>query len=163
MKMKKSLQIINIALIAVLAFSMFTGCSKNNKKLAKYPEVSEIEEAILKEIDVAETVKLDDKKLGRIYGIEAEELEGYFVYVSTSNVKADEVAVFKLKESTKENGVKSRIEERLIQLSKSFEDYIPAESTKIKNKIIEVKGNYILVVVSKSSDKIVTAFEKCFE
>lgn len=149
--------------IFILITAIISGCSKTDKTILKTPEVSQIEESVMKDIDVTDMIKLDDKKLERVYGIKPDEVEGYFVYVSTSNVKADEVAVFKTKDANGADYIKTKIDERMVQLGKSFIDYLPEQYSVIEKRTIEVKGNYVFLVVSKNGEEINAVFDKCFE
>ena len=143
--------------------TLISGCSKSDKTILKTPEVSQIEESVMKGMDTTDMIKLDDKKLERVYGIKSEEIEGYFVYVSTSNVKADEIAVFKAKDTNGTEAIKTKIADRMVQLGTSFKDYLPEQYVFIEKHMLEVKGNYIFLVVSKDGEEIKTAFDKCFE
>ncbi|MDF2674037.1 MAG: hypothetical protein K0R09_2305 [Clostridiales bacterium] len=152
-------------IICILVFftGIITGCSKSDKTILKTPEVSQIEELVMKGMDTTDMIKLDNKKLERVYGIKSEEIEEYFVYVSTSNVKADEVAVFKTKDASGAEYVKTKIADRMVQLGTSFKDYLPEQYTFIEKHMLEVKGNYVFLVVSKDGKEIKAAFDKCFE
>ncbi len=149
--------------IFIMITAIISGCSKSNKAELKTPEVSQIEESVMKDIDTTEMIKLDDKKLERVYGIKADEVEGYFVYVSTSNVKADEVAVFKAKDAGGAEYIKTKIADRMVQLGMSFKDYLPEQYTLIEKNTLEVKGNYVFLVVSKNGAEIKALFDKIFE
>lgn len=143
--------------------ALISGCSKSEKTILKTPEVSQIEELVMKDMDTADMIKLDDKKLERVYGIKSDEIEGYFVYVSTSNIKADEVALFKAKDGNGTEAIKKKIADRMLQLGTSFKDYLPEQYALIEKYRLEVKGNYVFLVVSKSGEEIKAVFDKCFE
>lgn len=147
----------------ILITAIIPGCSKSGSKIVKTPEVSQIEESVMKDIGTEDMVKLDDKKLERVYGIKAADIDGYFVYVSTSNVKADEFAVFKAKDQAGIEEIKQKIADRMVQLGTSFKDYLPEQYNLIEKYTIDVKGNYIFLVVSKDGEKIKAQFDKCFE
>jgi hypothetical protein len=152
-------------IISIFIFftAIISGCSKADKTILKTPEVSQIEESVMKSIDITDMIKLDDKKLERVYEIKPDEVEGYFVYVSTSNIKADEIAVFKAKDANGAEYIKTKIADRMVQLGKSFKDYLPEQYSLIEKNTLEVKGNYVLLVVSKNGEDIKALFDKCFE
>lgn len=152
-----------IVFLSVLIITIASGCSKPADKVLKAPKVSQIEDTVMKNIDTADMVKLDDKKLERVYGIKADEIEEYFVYMSTSNVKADEVAVFKAKNNSEVEKIKAKIADRMLQLGTSFKDYLPEQYSLIEKYTLEVKGNYVFLVVSKDGQKIKSSFDKCFK
>lgn len=152
-----------IIFLSILIIAIVSGCSKPAGQAVKTPEVSQIEERVMKNIDTTDMIKLDDKKLERVYGIKADEIEGFFIYVSTSNVKADEIAVIKVKDSNEIENIKSKIADRLVQLGTSFKDYLPEQYSLIEKRTLEVKGNYIFLVVSKNGAEIKKSFDKCFE
>lgn len=152
-----------IILLFVFITLMISGCAKSGGEVLKNPEISEIEDTVMKNFDTSDMIKLDDKKLERVYGISADEVGGYFAYVSTSNIKADEVAVFKVKDSKDIEGIKSKIGERMVQLGTGFKDYLPEQYSLIEKYTLDVKGNYVFLVVSKDGESIKAQFDKCFK
>lgn len=152
-----------IIFLSILITTIVSGCSKPAGQVLKTPEVSQIEERVMKNIDTTDMIKLDDKKLERVYGIKADEIEGFFIYVSTSNIKADEIAVFRAKDSNGIENIKAKIADRMVQLGTSFKDYLPEQYSVIEKRTLEVKGNYIFLVVSKNGAEIKKSFDKCFE
>lgn len=159
LKSKSGIIIILFAFITLLV----SGCAKSGEDVLKSPEISEIEDTVMKSFDTSDMIKLDDKKLERVYGISADEVDEYFAYVSTSNIKADEVAVFKVKDSEDIEGIKSRIGERMVQLGTSFKDYLPEQYNLIEKHTLGVKGNYVFLAVSKDGESIKIQFDKCFK
>lgn len=152
-----------IIVLSILLTAIISGCSKPANQVLKTPDVSKVEETVMKNMDTTDMIKLDDKKLERVYGIKADEIDGYFVYMSTSNVKADEIAVFKAKDASVVELIKTKIADRMAQLGTSFKDYLPEQYSLIEKYTLEVKGNYVFLVVSKNGEEIKKSFDKCFE
>lgn len=152
-----------IIILITFAAAITAGCSKPGKQVVKTPDLALIEESVMKDFDLTDTMKLDDKKLERVYKIKPEEVEGYFVYISTSVIKADEIAVFKTKDAAGADYIKKMIEDRMVQLGTSFKDYLPEQYSLIEKYTVEVKGNYVFLVVSKDGEKFKASFDKCFE
>jgi lipopolysaccharide export LptBFGC system permease protein LptF len=146
----------------VMSLWVFSGCS-NKEASALNPAFSQVAESVVKQTGVSEMIKLDDDRLKKIYEIDPSEIENYCVYISESNAKADEIAVIKLKDKKDASRIKDLVQKRVDSQSKGFKDYIPEEYFKIQKSVLEVKNNYIFLVISNDTDKQEGAFDKFFK
>lgn len=155
---KMNKQIFKSALIFILLIGTLAGCA-----VQKTPTLSEIDAKIQQATNITEMKKGDAAKLRRFYGIKSGDVESFILYIAPSNIKADEIAVIKVKDIKDVDKIKGRVAQRIEKQSISFKDYLPDEYYLIEKNVLKVKGNYILFVVSKDAEKVSEAFDAAFK
>lgn len=155
-------KLIIITGVFVFTVAAFAGCS-SSKSSSKSPEVSKIVEEMKGAIDESNMKKVGEDKLKKLYKINPDELEEFVVYVPATNLKANELAVLKVKDASKVESIKDQISKRVEKQASSFKDYLPDEYYLIEKHVLKTQGNYILLSISKDSDKIESVFNKAFK
>lgn len=154
--------ILLISLIVILPTGVLFGCSSKESS-TKNPSPKEIGEKISQAIDLSQMKEGDSKKLAKLYDIAEEDVEDFFLLTAPSNIKADELAIIKVKDKNKVDSVKEKVEKRVENQSTSFKDYLPEEYSLIENHVLEVKDNYIFLSISKDSEKAKEIFYESFK
>lgn len=158
---KSKVTLLTLLLLLVFAVGSLYGCS--SKKTAKNPSVDEIVSKVKSSTDISQMPEIDAEKLKMLYGIDAADLEGFKVYIAPSNIKADELAVIKVKDEKKVAEIKDKVAKRVENQSASFKDYLPEEYSLIQNHVLKTQGNYVFLTISKDAEKIETAFDEAFK
>jgi len=158
-----STKIFTLIIIVIISGAILSGCMASGKASSKNLPVADIGSEIIKAMDMTEMVKVDEKKLQKLYNINPGEIEDFFVYISSSNIKVQEIAVFKAKDAESVQSIKEKISKRIEKQEISFKDYLPDEYYLIQNHLIKSNGSYILMAVSKNTDKAEDIFDKCFK
>ncbi|MEW9097033.1 MAG: DUF4358 domain-containing protein [Clostridiaceae bacterium] len=154
--------ILLISLIVILPTGVLFGCSSKESS-TKNPSSKEIGEKISQAIDLSEMKEGDSKKLAKLYDIAEEDVEDFFLLTAPSNIKADELAIIKVKDEKKVDSIKEKVEKRVENQGTSFKDYLPEEYSLIENHILEVKDKYIFLSISKDSEKAKEIFYESFK
>ncbi|MFD3158107.1 DUF4358 domain-containing protein [Haloimpatiens sp. FM7330] len=149
-------------ILSIFALGTLAGCG-SSKKEVKNPSVGEISKKIGQSVDVSEMRKADSEKLKKLYGINSDELEGFDVYTASTNIKADEIAVMKVKDSNNVDSIKDKISKRVKKQGENFKDYLPNEYYLVEKHVLKNQGNYILFAISKNAQKIEDTFDSCFK
>lgn len=157
MKVRKNKMALVSFVLVVCLLGMY-GCVKEKPK---NPTVQEISERVQQGVDLSALQVADYPKLKKLYGISRAEIEDFVLYRAPSNIKADEIAIIKVKDPKYLEGVKEKILKRADRQATSFRGYVPEEYYLIQKKIIRVRGDYILFAVSKDADKIAGIFKEC--
>jgi len=152
---------LSLLLIAVLALAMLTACDRGGSD--KQPDVAALAESIVKEVITEETIALSDTTLARQYtALDPAAVSEYSVYVCSSGASAQEVALFKAADSKGAAAIKTAIEARLALQVSRFENYIPAEMSKIDNAVVAEKNGYVLLAVCEDPDRAEELFLAAF-
>ncbi|MCY6958123.1 DUF4358 domain-containing protein [Clostridium brassicae] len=162
-KMKKiNRKLIVITGVIVFTVATFVGCS-SSKSSSKSPEVSKVVEEMKESIDESDMKKGDEDKLKKLYKINPDEIEEFVMYAPSTNLKANELLVLKVKDASKVDNIKEQVSKRIEKQAASFKDYLPDEYYLIEKHVLKTKGNYILLSISKNSEKIESIFDKAFK
>lgn len=148
----------------ILIIAALSGCSPSEKhEPPKAPAVSDIAAKIQETVDLSEMNEADGQKLTRLYGINSEDVEEYWIMVPGSNIKAQEIAVIKAKDSDKAEEIVEKLQARVERQANSFKDYIPDEYFLIQNHVLKSQGNYVFLVISEESDEAEKIFDSFFK
>lgn len=79
------------------------------------------------------------------------------------NVNADEIFVLEAKSEEDVAALKEILERELDAQTRTWEQYLPDQHEKVKNNVIETKGNFLLYVTFSSPDEVVEAFKAAFK
>ncbi|MGE7926687.1 DUF4358 domain-containing protein [Lysinibacillus xylanilyticus] len=160
----KSFNIKSVITIFVCTITLvvLSGCS-GKQETPDNPSAIEIGEQIKHTTNLKEMKVGDTKKLQKLYNINADEVESFVLYTAPTNIKADEIAVIKVKDMKNVDNIKEKISNRIEKKSKSFKDYLPEEYFLIEKHVLKTKDYYILLAISKDSDDIEKTFDKALK
>lgn len=161
-KTKKISKGFILSLLALIcSVGILAGCSKEEE--VKNISVDQINKTIEETVDISQMRTGDMDKLKKLYDIKEDEVEEFVLYTAPTNIKADELAIIKVKKSESIENIKNNISKRVEKKGNSFKDYLPEEYYLIENHILTTKGNYIFFVISDKAEDIENAFNKSFE
>ncbi|UNK21143.1 DUF4358 domain-containing protein [Paenibacillus sp. N3/727] len=151
-----------VMLALVVVFGVLTGCSGKDDKTPEQISAIQIGKSIEQVVSLKEMKKEDLNKLQKLYKIDANSVDDFILYTSTSNVKADELAVIKLKDESQVESVKEKIKQRIEAQKMKFKDYRPDEYFLVENHVLKTKGPFVFFAVSKEADSMERAFDGAF-
>lgn len=140
-------------LVVILAFAMifsFTACAD---KKAKNPDVSEIMNAVKKDIKFEDMADIEKEKIKTYIDINLDEVEQLKYIIAGDGITADEVLIVKVKDGTDTSDIKSKIEKSRENKKELFKSYSPEEMPKIESSVLEIKGNYVFYAITSDNSK----------
>lgn len=142
-------------LVALLLVFIIFLLSANRVSQASFESVRD---AVVASADLSPMAEADNQMLGRLYGLSAGDYEGMTLYAPTTNMGAEELLVIKLKDRSQQEAVKAAIEARIQTQMDSFEGYGISQYEMLQNAVIEVQGNFVLLVVAADPAPVRKAF-----
>ena len=122
-------------------------------------ELPAVEAAVTAQIEMGNMLKGDNMMIKRFYGLDPAAYEGCVLYYPTTNMQAEELLIIKLSDPAQAEGVRGAIDARLETQKASFDGYgIEQYDMLTNNAVVEVRGNYVLFVVSNASAQARQAF-----
>lgn len=144
---------IALALALVLLISM----GAKDKTSGADPE--DVVEAVAEAMDMTNLQPGDNQMIKRLYGLQPADYEGCELYYPLTNMDAEELLVVKLKSADQQQTVRDAIEKRLETQKNSFDGYGVGQFDLLTNHCqVEVRGNYVLFVVSPDDVRAKQAF-----
>ena len=115
--------------------------------------------AVTEQLDMTNMLEGDNKLIRRFYGLDPTAFDACILYYPTTNMMAEELLIVKLKDVSQQETVRAAMEARIQTQKNTFEGYgVEQFQLLSSNAVIEVRGNYILFVVSETSAQALKAF-----
>lgn len=153
-------------LALAVAFLLLSGCVLSGcAARSENPEAltaAEIVEHIRQTASLDGMQQGDADKLRKLYRLEAGAVADFVLYTASSNVKAEELAVIKVKDASDKENVLDRIQQRIEAQSIKFKDYRPEEYKLIEKHVLKSQGPFVFFAVSKDADRMEDAFDDAF-
>jgi len=154
---KKCLKLMLMLSVVLAVAGCATKKEENNSKEVNVP-VTDIADKIIEEIDMGSMVTMPDEMAEASYPFDRNIVSEFVIYQAMMNVHSDEFAVFKVKDKEKISEIESAIENRVKELNKIWETYLPDQHEKVKNYIIEKNGNYVIFAITNDQAKVKEIF-----
>lgn len=146
-----------VVIIAIIGIVIYFNTRENEKIEINIEELAtKIVESDAFEDDLEE---VSDEVTMEAYGFSTEEIQEIVSYQG-SGATSEELVILQVKEKNNLNSVKEKINTRLEERKEAFESYLPEEVFKIENRVLEVRGNYVILGIAKDANKVVEVVEE---
>lgn len=149
------LEVLKWLFVAALCVFLYFMLSANRESRAAF---SDVQEAVTSAADLTPMAEGDNQTFKRLYGLSASDYENVLLYYPTTNMGAEELLLIQLKDLSQQQAVKDAIESRLDTQKKSFDGYGVDQYAMLEKAVVEVQGNYILLVVANDPAPVRKAF-----
>lgn len=149
------LEVLKWLFVAALCVFLYFMLSANRESRAAF---SDVQEAVISAADLTPMAEGDNQTFKRLYGLSASDYENVLLYYPTTNMGAEELLLIQLKDLSQQQAVKDAIESRLDTQKKSFDGYGVDQYAMLEKAVVEVQGNYILLVVANDPALVRKAF-----
>ncbi len=149
------LEVLKWLFVAALCVFLYFMLSANRESRVAF---SDVQEAVISAADLTPMAEGDNQTLKRLYGLSASDYENVLLYYPTTNMGAEELLLIQLKDLSQQQAVKDAIESRLDTQKKSFDGYGVDQYAMLEKAVVEVQGNYILLVVANDPAPVRKAF-----
>ncbi|EJL20558.1 DUF4358 domain-containing protein [Brevibacillus sp. BC25] len=155
-------RLLSVLLMFAIGMGVLAGCS-NDGGTSEELSAAEVGERIQQTVSFQDMKQGDLEKLQKLYQIEAGKVEDFILYTASSNVKADELAIIKVKDASDTENVKVNIQQRIEAQTIKLKDYRPEEYFLIEKHVLKTKGQFVLFAVSKEVDQIESVFDEALK
>ena len=151
--MKKKIGIICIIIILIIVIGLSIMVIKEKDKnieiniedlASKIAETNAFEDKL---------EKVDSEMIMENYNFSSDEIEKLVSYQG-SGASSEEIVILQVKDKSKLDSVKEKINTRLQERKEAFKSYLPKEVGKIENNILIVKGNYVILCISNDNKQV---------
>lgn len=98
--------------------------------------------------------------LKKYYSLNAEDYKGVTLYIPDDVMGVNELLLVRLSDTAQAESVEKAARERLSTQKESFEGYGASQTRLINSAVVESRGDYVLLVISKKADAVQSAFRK---
>lgn len=118
-----------------------------------------VESAVVAKLDVSNMKQGANQMVRRLYGLDPAQYEYCSLYYPATNMDAEELLIIKLKDTAQQEPVRQAVEKRIETQKTTFDGYgIEQYDMLSNNSVVEIRGNYVLFVVSGTSADARQAF-----
>ena len=156
----KKMMVIMLTMVLAMVVS---ACSSNKSTTIEASKsAKEMTEQMVTEVEQPALMELTAEELKNLYNLDPAKLTDFSVRVPMMNVKTNEIAIFKVKDTKDVAEVEAAAKQRAENVMKQFEKYLPDQYENAKNHKIVVKGNYVLLVISDQADELYKVYDSFF-
>ena len=148
--MKKKIWIILIILIIAIVFAIVFILKNKDVQINIQDLASRIVESASFEDQLEQA---DSEMVMDDYNFSSDEINDLVSYQG-SGATSEELVILQVKDKSKINSVKEKINTRLSERRGAFESYLPKEVGKIDNNILRVEGNYIILCIANDTNTV---------
>lgn len=173
MKRLISMVAVLLALTMVLALA---GCGKQEAAPAqstgttqatepgKTADLSALRDQIISDCGITESVNVETSGLTNVYGIAADDVASSASFTASSGAAfPQEIVMVQAKDETAAANVKSKLENRLKEISDQAASYDPESQALAEKCTVVTNGVYVGMFFSKDYDKMVSAFNSAVQ
>lgn len=143
--------IVVIAIFAILIIMTIVRKNHNNNIQIN---IKDLAQRIVKSSSFDDSLeKVDSELTINKYGFLPELIEEIVSYQG-SGASSEEVVILKVKDLNDVNNERKIIEDNLKEKRDAYASYMPEEVSKIDNRILIEKGNYLILCISKDYDTV---------
>ena len=111
-------------------------------------------DTILAEVSFTDTLmEVNESTVTNFYPGLADITESYAIRISATAITTEEIAVVKAKEGSTAADVRAKLEARINEQKFRYESYLPEQLPKLENAVMEIKGDYVVLVVCDDEAK----------
>ena len=150
MKKKIWILLIIVAIIAIVLGIVFIQKNKKDIQINIQDLANRIVGSASFEDQLAQA---DSEMVMNDYTFTSDEINDLVSYQG-SGATSEELVILQVKDKSKINSVKEKINTRLSERRETFGSYLPKEVGKIDNNILRVEGNYIILCIAKDTNTV---------
>ena len=121
-------------------------------------KIETVEKAVEKEVPLTGMHSVQSQMVKRLYGLNVNDYEGVVLYISDSNMGAEELLIVKLADTSQAEAVERAVQTRIENQENSFEGYGVEQYQLLQEHVLDVEGNYVFFMVHKEAQKAQKAF-----
>ncbi len=144
-------------LLSLALLCLFLGGRLSQGKESAAPFES-VAEAVSAAVDMSALQPGDNQMIRRLYGLQPADFEGAALWYPVTNMGAEEIFVVKLRDMSQQEAVRAAMEARVESQIAVFEGYGPAQVALLEQAVIDVQGNYLLLIVHPDAETARTVF-----
>ena len=150
MKKKIWILLIIVVIIAIVLGIVFIQKNKKDIQINIQVMANRIVGSATFEDQLAQA---DSEMVMNDYTFTSDEINDLVSYQG-SGATSEELVILQVKDKSKINSVKEKINTRLSETREAFESYLPKEVGKIDNNILRVEGNYIILCIANDTNTV---------
>lgn len=144
-------------LLSLGLLCLFLGGQLSQGKVSAAPFES-VSAAVEASVDMTALQPGDNQMIRRLYGLQPADYEGIALWYPLTNMGAEEILLVKLSDMTQQETVLAAMEARVASQIAVFEGYGPEQVALLESSVMDVQGNYLLLIVHPDAEAARASF-----
>ena len=145
-------------LLALFLIFVVSSCSQNTKEINLNDTYTKIESTGI----LPQMTNVGQDDIENLYGINPSDMKQYVMKISVEGTLADEVILIEVKDSAKVKEIEGKLQTRLDNKAEEALGYSPEQYAIIMKCHVDTRGNYVSMIVSPESPKLIEIYEENF-
>ena len=146
---------LKYALLLALIVLLLSQARGNRTSSAAFEDVAS---AVRTAADLEPMTPGDNQMFRRLYGLDPESFDGILLYVPSYTMSVEELLLIKLDSLDQQDAVRAAMESRVASQIEVFSGYGPEQVAMLERAVIDIRGNYALLVVADDPETVRQAF-----
>ncbi|MEO3944849.1 DUF4358 domain-containing protein [Gorillibacterium sp. CAU 1737] len=154
-----------LIMMTVVLVLLISACGNKNSAEPVYePSMTtkEMVDSVTSKYEQPALVELTAEDISTLYHLDPQLLDQYTIMMPMMNIKTNEIAVMKVKDSKDIPAVEDAVKQRATDIQKQFENYLPDQYENAKNYKLTTNGNFVIFIISEKADELEKAFSDLF-
>lgn len=121
--------------------------------------ISDVYEEITQNVELISPFCWDDEFVSNYYGIDVESLEEYVFSMSEDATSAETIIIMKANDSNKVSELSDCLQVVVDEKKNEMENYLPEQFDIVSKSSVQIKDNYVWLVISDNADTITKIIE----
>lgn len=154
---QSSVPTANNTVVSEPAQAADTSDSSGSREGAK--SIDDIYEDIKQTVSLQSPQCMDDDFISNYYGIDSASLEEYVFSMSEDAAQAETVIILKVKDTDNVEKLADSLQTVVDEKKNEMENYLPEQFAIVEKSKVEIKENYVWLVISDNADTITDIIE----
>lgn len=141
--------------LAFLCLFLSGKLSQGKESAAPFESVAE---AVSASVDMTALQPGDNQMIRRLYGLQPADYDGMALWYPVTNMGAEEILVVRLRDMSQQETVLAAMKARVESQIAVFEGYGPEQVALLEKAVIDVQGNFLLLIVHPDAETARTVF-----
>jgi hypothetical protein len=150
-------KIINFILIGLLLVFIVRLL---NGDAASSASVEEVAAKVTAAASMDNMRQADSQNLKKYYQLSASDYDGVAFYLGNSNMDVEEILIVRMKDTSQADALRQAMEKRVSTQKQSFEGYGVSQTKLLEDSVLDIRGNYALLVINEKAQAADAAFRK---
>lgn len=158
---------INVKKYAIILASamLLSGCAESAPadttvmQTQEAKAITDIYQEITENVTLYSPFCWDEEFISNYYGIDTASLEEYVFSMSEDATSAETIIIMKAKDSSTVSGLSDCLQVVVDEKKNEMENYLPEQFAIVEKSSVQIKDNYVWLVISENADAITKMIE----
>ncbi len=147
-----------ICAFCLAALLILSGCAKKDTPA---PDLTQIRDTILTEIDVTDPMKLNAEQIAGMYSLDIQDIRSAAGFFTMGGAFPEEVLLIEAADADAGQRIQQTLEKHLADLRNQAANYDPDSYALLQTCSVHISGNCLTLFISPQLEQIQAIYDRC--